>query len=58
LESGGRVSQAKEHDGWFEEALASFEGSFVLVTFLDANVIVSPANVKLGKEAFLCKIVD
>jgi len=58
LKSGWGVSQAEEHYRQFEETLASFESGFIFVAFLDVDVVVSPANVKLRKEAFLCQVID
>jgi len=43
------VGKAKEYDCQFKQSFTSFEGGFILVAFLDPNVIVSPANIKLGE---------
>jgi len=58
LEGSGRVGQAEEHHRRFKEAFASLECSFVLIAFLDTNVIISPANVKLREEMFSRKVID
>jgi len=58
LKSGQGVGQAEEHHSWFEETFASFEGGFVFIAFLDADVVISPANVELREKAFLCQVVD
>jgi len=44
LEGGGGVGQTKEHDSWFEESFASFEGGFIFIAFFNANVVVSCYN--------------
>ena len=49
LECGGCITESKEHDGRFEESHGSDEGSFPLVFLSNANVVVSPTNVKLGE---------
>jgi len=49
LEGSQRVGQAKEHDCWFEESFTSFEGGFILIAFLNVNIVVPPANIKLGE---------
>jgi len=58
LKSGWGVGQAKEHNCQFEESFAGLKGGFVFIAFFNANIIVSPVDVKLGKEVFLCKIVN
>src|SRR5712691_5831745 len=52
LESGRGVRQAKEHDSWFEKTIARFEGSLPFIAFFDADVIVSPSDVKFGEPLF------
>ena len=58
LESGGRVSEAKEHNGWFEEAFMSDEGGFPLVSVFDADVIVAPSNVEFGEDFGIPEFID
>ena len=49
LESGWSIAKAKEHNHWFKQAKRGDEGYLPLVQFLDANVVVSPSNVKFGE---------
>ena len=48
LEGSWGVSEAEEHDSWFIEAVACFEGSFVFVTLLDADIVIPPANIQFS----------
>jgi hypothetical protein len=50
LEGGRRVVYSKEHDGGFEESFMSNEGAFPLVAFFDADIVISPLYVELGKD--------
>src|SRR5712671_5911637 len=47
LESRGCVTKTEGHDKWLEEAERALEGCFPFVTFVDTDVIVTPADVKL-----------
>ena len=62
LESGRGVSEAKEHDGWFEEAFMSDEGGFPLMSVFDADVVVAPSDIEfdedLGISEFINKVGD
>ena len=58
LEGGWGVSKAKEHDCWFIEAVASFEGGFVFVTLLDVDVVISPADVQFSIDVGASQICD
>ena len=58
LEGGWGVSKAKEHECWFIEAVASFEGSFVFVTLLDADVVISPMDVQFSIDVGASQICD
>ena len=49
-EGGRGIGEAKEHYAWLEQAKGCFKSSCPLVLFSDANVVVSPANVKLGED--------
>jgi hypothetical protein len=50
LKTGGGVIHAEEHDHRFEEAFMSDEGAFPLISILDANIVITPSNVKLGED--------
>ena len=49
LERCGGIGKSKEHYCWFKEAFVCDEGSFPLVAVFDANIVISPVDVKLGK---------
>ena len=48
LEGSWGVSGAKEHDSRFIEAVVCFEGSFVFVALLDADIVISPVDVQFS----------
>ena len=50
LECGWCIAEAKEHDGGFKESHGGDERRFPLVFLLDADVIVSPADIELGEQ--------
>ena len=56
LECGGCITESEEHDGGFEESHGSDESSFPLV-FLNTDIVVSPANVKLGEQSQFLHII-
>ena len=58
LEHGGGIAESKEHDGRFEQSHWSDEGSLPLVFFSDANVVVSPANIKLGEQGGFFHVIN
>jgi len=58
LESGGGVSEAKEHDGWFEEAFMSDEGGFPLVSVFDVDVVVAPSDIEFGEDFGIPELID
>ena len=45
LEGGRGIGKAKEHYFWLKQALISNERCFPLVSFLDADIIVSPTDI-------------
>ena len=49
LECGWGVGKPKEHNSWFEESLMGDEGGFPLVAVFDADIVVAPLDVELGK---------
>ena len=58
LKCGRRVGKSEEHHCWFKEALVRDEGSLPLVAIFDANVVVPPANIKLGEQFGVFELVD
>ena len=58
LECGRGVGKSEEHYCWFEEAFMCDESGLPLVTVLDADVVVPPADVKLSKQPGVFEFVD
>ena len=58
LEGGGSVAEPKEHDGGFEESHGGNESGFPLVFLLDANVVISPTNVKFGEQGGFFHVIN
>ena len=58
LESWRRSTEAKEHDGQFEQSLLSDECCLPFVSFFDANVVISPTDIKLRKVGEVVEVVD
>ena len=58
LECGWGVGETKEHDRWFEESLISLESCLPLITFLDPDVIITPLDIKFGKEAQVLSLAN
>ena len=58
LESGGRIAEAKHHDSRLVEAAACFEGRFVCVGLLNANVIVALAHVEFRVESCSAQVAN
>ena len=55
---GGGIGHAEEHDSGFIESSVGDEGGFPLVAFLDSNIVISPAYIKLGKDFGVFKFVN
>ena len=55
LERCRRVGESKEHHGGFEESFVCDEGSFPLVAIFDADIVVSPADIKLSEQFEWCR---
>jgi hypothetical protein len=58
LECGRGVGEAKEHHGGFEEALWHKKSSFPLIPWLNLNVVVPLANIKLSKKGAAAVLTD
>src|ERR1700677_2850960 len=56
LECGGGVTKTEKHDRGFEEAMACFEGCFVLVPFFDTYIVIAPSHIQLGEYGCSPKI--
>ena len=57
LKCGRGVGHAKEHDHWFIESTVGDKGCLPLVSFLDANIVVTPSYVKLSKNFGILEFV-
>ena len=58
LECCWRVGQAKKHDGRLEKSVACFKSGLPFVAFLDADIVVSPVNIKFGEPLFTRDTMD
>ena len=58
LEGGGGVAQAEEHYGGFEQSFVGDKGCFPLVSISDADVVVSPSDVKFGEDLGVFYLID
>ena len=58
LECGWGVGKPKEHDCWLEKPFMGDKGGFPLVTVFDADVVVTPSDVKLGKQLGVFELID
>ena len=58
LEGGGGIAEPKEHDSGFKESHGGDESGLPLIFLLDANVVVSPTNVKFGEQGGFFHVVD
>ena len=46
----GSITESEEHDGGFKESHGSDESRFPLIFLPNMDIVVSPANVKLGEQ--------
>ena len=58
LKSRRGVAEPKEHYSWFKEAERSDEHRFPLVFLPNANVVITPSNIKLGEQSGVLHIID
>ena len=58
LEGGGSITKSEKHDSGFEESHGGDKGSFPLVFLPNANVIVSPLNIKFSEQGRFFYIVN
>ena len=49
LKSRWGIGESEEHHSWFKEAFMCDEGGLPLVAIFDANIVVPPADIKLGE---------
>ena len=58
LKSRRGVAEPKEHYSGFKEAERGNERCFPLVFLPDANVVITPSNIKLGEQCRVFHIID
>ena len=58
LEGGGSVAESKEHDSGFKESHGGDESGLPLIFLSDANVVISPTNVKFGEQGGFFHVVN
>ena len=52
------IAKSEEHDGGFKESKGSDKCSFPLIHLSNSDVVVPPADVKLGEQGGVFYIVD
>ena len=52
------VAEPKEHHSGFKETERSDEHCFPLVFLPDANIVITPANIKLGEQCRVLHVID
>ena len=58
LESRRGVSETEEHDEGFEKAAIGTKRCLPLVTFLDPDVLITPADIDLREDSCVLEFVD
>ena len=58
LEGGWRVGEPKKHNCWFKESFRGKECCLSFISFLDTDVVVSPAYVELSEEGTASEAVN
>ena len=58
LESGWRVGKAEEHDCGLKKSLWGEESSLPLVPIFDADIIVSPSDIKFSEQGASTETID
>ena len=58
LKGGRGISEAKEHDQWFEKSPIGFERSFPFIAFFHLDVVIFPLDIEFGKPLFPNKLTD
>ena len=58
LECQRSIAETEKHDCGFIEAKGSNECNFLLIFFVNANVVISPSDIKLGKESGVLHVID
>src|SRR5712671_608423 len=58
LEGGWGVSQAKEHDHWFEETFIGNESCLPFIASSDADIVIAPSYVKFSEQCSGSSFID
>jgi hypothetical protein len=58
LECGWQITEAEVHHRWLEQSTSCFEHGFVFVSFSDAYVVVSLADIELGEYDGSAKVAN
>jgi hypothetical protein len=58
LESGWRVGKAEEHDCGLKKSLWGEESSLPFVPLFDADIIVSPSDIKFSEQGAPTEMID
>ena len=58
LECGWGIAKPKKHYGGFKESKGGDECSLPLVCLSNSNVVVPPADVKLGEQGRVFHVID
>ena len=58
LECRQCIAKSKEHHCRFEKSQGDDKGSFPLVFFMNADVVIAPSDVELHKEGGILHVVD
>jgi hypothetical protein len=58
LEGGWAVSETEEHHQRFEKSSVGAECSLPFITFLNVDIVVPPADIKLGEVACASETID
>ncbi|GLB41131.1 putative retrotransposable element tf2 155 kda protein type 1-like [Lyophyllum shimeji] len=58
LEGGRTVCESEEHDQRFEESVIRSERGLLLISLLDADIVVAPPDLQLGEVSRTTEVVD
>ena len=58
LKGGGRVGKAKEHYSCLKKSFVDNEGGFPLVSILDMNIVIFPANIKFDEDLYSLEFIN
>ncbi|KAG6875732.1 hypothetical protein C0993_007748, partial [Termitomyces sp. T159_Od127] len=57
-EGGQAIGESKEHDKQFKQPLIGPEGSFPLISFLNAHIVVTPLDIQFGEVPRPLEVID